>query len=71
MLPTSVRLPWQYTRVGSYLIFLRVDQPQKSAKNKHSSLFCPAVCDEEKSVMALTPGPSVMKLFTAVIYKYS
>jgi hypothetical protein len=30
---------------------------------KHSSLFGPIDCNEEKSFITLTPGPNVIKLF--------
>ncbi len=36
---------------------------EKIAFNKHSSLVCPAVCDDVKSFITLTPGANFIKLF--------
>ncbi len=38
--------------------------------DKHSSLFCLTVSDEEKSFIRLTPGANPIKLFTVVIANF-
>ncbi len=43
---------------------------ERLAIAKHSSLFCPLVSDEEKSLITLSPGTNVIKLFTAVSYEF-
>jgi hypothetical protein len=40
-------------------------------RDKHSSLFGPLIKHEEKRFYkTLGPGPNIIKLFTAVIYKF-
>jgi hypothetical protein len=39
-------------------------------EKKHSGLFGPFVSYEEKSCITLSPGANIIKLFTAVSYKF-
>jgi hypothetical protein len=51
---------------------IRLTRNKLPRTNEQSSLFCLFVSDVGKKVfIALTPGPNVIKLFTAVIYECS
>ncbi len=40
-----------------------LDEPEKLGKNKHSSLFCLAISDEEKSVITVKLQVNAISLF--------
>jgi hypothetical protein len=44
---------------------------ERPARNKHSSLLETFLITAVKSFITLSPGPNVIKLFTAVIYELS
>jgi hypothetical protein len=49
--------------VCKYLQFCSISLPNGVTKDKHSSLFNHTVSDNEKSLIKLTPGANVIKLF--------
>jgi len=48
-------------RKGYGLIRNYQTSPIKLANEKHSSLICPTVCDEEKTFISLTPTPNLLE----------
>jgi hypothetical protein len=46
-----------------HLLLANIIQERKGSRYKHSSLFIPAVNDEEKSFITLKNGPNVIKVF--------
>jgi hypothetical protein len=40
-----------------------LDEPEKLGKNKHSSLFCLAICDEEKSFVTVKLQVKAIRTF--------
>ncbi len=51
--------------------FMTLSLGWKGSAGTNTSYYAVSVSDEEKRFITLTPGANVIKLFAAVIYKFS
>jgi hypothetical protein len=58
-----VFVPWNHFQATLIFALPMFDEPEKLARDKHSSLLCFAISDKEKSFTRMIPLVKVVKLF--------
>jgi hypothetical protein len=58
-------------KIKAYLLGMLLENVERLARDKRSSLFGLFINGEKEVFKTLTPGPNVIKLFLTVIYDFS